>query len=64
MTNLIQYGGAIFDTRCPNCGRFTKPRKQLSVNKFMQIRKRTAPADCKKCGYVRIRFVCFEVKVA
>lgn len=63
MANLIQYGGVIFDTRCPNCGRFTRPGKQLSVNRFMQTIKHTAPAKCKRCGNVRIKFICFE-KVA
>lgn len=67
MANLIQYGGALFDAKCPKCGRITKPHGSLSVNRFMADflakREATALADCKKCGCVRIKFVRFE-KVA
>ncbi len=57
---LIQYGGAIFDAKCPECGRITKPGKQLSVNRFMADVRKTAPANCNRCGAVRTPFVRFE----
>lgn len=60
----IQYGGAIFDKKCPKCGRLTNPPKQLSVNRFMTDcvsgKKHMVLARCSKCGRVRLPFVCFE----
>jgi hypothetical protein len=57
---LTIYGGASFSRHCPNCGRFVCPDKYLSVNRFMNdfLRKipRTAPADCTRCGVVRVAF--------
>lgn len=60
----IQYGGALFDARCPECCRIVKPRKSMSVNRFMLsvIHKAnpTAPALCRNCGSVHVKFVKFE----
>ena len=68
MAKFIQYGGALFSAKCPKCGRIAKPWKSMSVNRFMSDftskKEQTAPADCKKCGYVRIKFICFEKDVA
>jgi hypothetical protein len=50
-------GHAVFNRRCPTCGRWTKPPKTIT---FTETIEGTGPddciADCKKCGKVKLEF--------
>ncbi len=59
--NVVAYGSgdmcAIYNRRCPKCGRYTKPRDKALVNECVGAGE--ALADCHKCGEVRLQFVCW-----
>ncbi len=61
---MIQYGGALFKGSCPDCGRFIKAARSLSVNLFMHMVNKkenpSVPAVCSQCGDVSISFIEFD----
>lgn len=58
--NIVVYGtgpdAAVFSTRCPKCGRFTRAA-DTAKRGFDEIMH--AHGNCRRCGVVHLEFVCW-----
>ena len=63
--HFVQYGGALFDSTCPECVSDLQMPEELSVNKFINTIGHnmvpTVTGTCEKCGLELSKFAGFLV---